>query len=177
MTTLAERLQELRLQEYNVLHGPPNTGESLGKNQTLNNEFATTNNEYLGELTSPFKPLNKETKVLTATPLTTEFVQKLKTEQTSTTSKFAHSVAPTFGTSGTPMESNPGVPSGLAAAIDQKNADNQKLIADAKAAEAAKATQGSLDDEQSTNAKTQKLAEANAAIATAQAATEQKQKE
>ena len=56
MTTLAERLQELRLQEYNVLHGPPNTGESLGKNQTLNNEFATTNNEYLGELTSPFKP-------------------------------------------------------------------------------------------------------------------------
>mgnify|MGYP000509870644 FL=1 len=111
MTTLAERLQELRLQEYTVLNGPPNAGESLGKNQTLNNEFATTNNEYLGELTSPFKPLNKETKVLTATPLTTEFVQKLKTEQTSTT------------------------------------------------------------------AKTQKLAEANAAIATAQAATEQKQKD
>ena len=50
------------------------------------------------------------------------------------------------------MISNPGVPSGLAAAIDQKNA-NKKLIADAKAAEAAKATQGSLDDEQSTNAK------------------------
>ena len=69
MTTLAERLQELRLQEYNVLHGPPNTGESLGKNQTLNNEFATTNNEYLGELTSPFKPLTEETKTLTSSPL------------------------------------------------------------------------------------------------------------
>ena len=177
MTTLAERLQELRLQEYNVLHGPPNTGESLGKNQTLNNEFATTNNEYLGELTSPFKPLNKETKVLTSTPLTTAFVQKLKTEQTSTTSKFAHSVAPTFGTSGTPMESNPGVPSGLAAAIDEKDANTFQLIADAKAAESAKVIQSSMDDEQSTNAKTQKLAEANAAIATAQAATKQKQKD
>ena len=176
MTTLAERLQELRLQEYNVLHGPPNTGESLGKNQTLNNEFATTNNEYLGELTSPFKPLNKETKVLTSTPLTTDFVQKLKTEQTSTTSKFAHSVAPDFGVTN-PMLSNPGTPNGLAAAIDEKNANNLQLIAEAKSAADAKVIQSSMDDEQSTNAKTQNLAEANAAIATAQAATEQKRKD
>ena len=94
----------------------------------------------------------------------------------SSTSKFAHSVAPDFGVTN-PMLSNPGTPSGLAAAIDQKNADNLQLIAEAKAAADAKVIQSSMDDEQSTNAKTQKIAEANAAVAAAQAASEQKRKD
>ena len=67
----------------------------------------------------------------------------------SSTSKFAHSVAPDFGVTN-PMLSNPGTPSGLAAAIDQKNADNLQLIAEAKAAADAKVIQSSMDDEQST---------------------------
>ena len=94
----------------------------------------------------------------------------------SSTTSFEALKAPNFGVTN-PMISSPGTPSGLAAAIDQKNADNQKLIAEAKAAEDAKVIQSSMDDEQSTNAKTQKLAEANAAVAAAQAASEQKRKD
>jgi hypothetical protein len=68
------------------------------------------------------------------------YVETLETEKSkveSSTSKFEHSLAPNFGVDN-PMISSPGTPGNLASAIDQKNADNQQLIDDAKIHEAAK---------------------------------------
>ena len=107
--------------------------EAMQDSQLAYGGLRNNKNEIFGnkEIVSDANATNNET-------LNTE---KSKIDAAPFTSKFDHTVAPTFGTSGSPMESNPGVPRSLGAAIDQKNADNEKLVADAKIHEAAKVGQ------------------------------------